>query len=156
MLFGHPRSPSRSQGTCCVIRLCCRLRPDDAIGRTNKRGSSVYGKRAQRSALGALRKFCWSGTLQGCTAHGPARADGRPAGSSWDPLCPPCRNSLLHPIDVIVKIKSEGAREAPAAWAACPWAIGSQSTSATVSTQPPPHSLPAHLGPPHRPASFRW
>lgn len=74
------------QGTCCVIRLRCRFCPDDAIGRTNKRGSSVYGKRAQRSALGALRKFCWSGILQGCTTHGPARADGRPAGPSMYPL----------------------------------------------------------------------
>lgn len=44
---------------------------------TNKRGSSVYGKRAQRSALGALRKFCWSGILQGCTTHGPARTTGQ-------------------------------------------------------------------------------
>lgn len=40
---------------------------------TNKRGSSVYGKRAQRSALGALRKFCWSGILQGCTTRWPSQ-----------------------------------------------------------------------------------
>lgn len=108
--------------TCCAIRLCCRLYPDDAIGGI-KRGSKRLRRASATFSLGSPSEILLVGYPSG--VHYIMAQPGQPATQQTPPRThsrPLCRNSLLHPIDLI---KSDGARVPPTAWPPCLWDISS-------------------------------
>lgn len=88
LLCFWPRTLVPLQETCCVIRLCCRLCPDDAMG-VQQKGLKRLRKASATFSLGSPSEILLVGYPSGVHYTWPsqgARAAGRPAGSSPYPL----------------------------------------------------------------------
>lgn len=142
--------------TCCVIRLCCRLCPDDAM-RDQQKGLKRLRKASATFSLGSPSEILLVGYPSGVHYTWPSQGSPQANRLLTVPtrvFCAEIRYSIppSHRPDKI-RVRPESPRQ-PGRPVSGPsvrlWLGLGVPTGATVSTRPA-HSLPAHLGHPHQP-----
>lgn len=116
--FWPPATTSRSKTTGYLVA-CIRM----TLWRDQQKGLKRLRRASATFSLGSPSEILLVGYPSG--VHYKMAQPGQPATQQAPPRThsrPLCRNSQLHPIDLI---KSDGASVPPTAWAPCLWAISS-------------------------------